>query len=377
MPLSTPLSLSQQIAFHALGPDCEDFRLVRDIFDKPIAKLYGDQTAAVDKIKNNNDRLCEGLYIDGLLKGIIVFKKSLDGKKRLELKTLYVRQPELNRGKGYGTKLLTRLLNVAEMRMADGIKVTVSSKVPKVLSFYESMGFTVYRSEKGHYPGTQEHCLSVKLSELKSKLAKKQSKKSHPPVASGQVASASSAVSAQSNKTELSPDQSLQSDRIPRKKSTSSLFSPSNHHKRSRPSDSGSRASQGKYRTCTLMAKYVRQIESGYKTWEGRCNTNLFRNYNVGDTVKWFAGSVASVTTEIVAIKNFNSFSEMVKNIGHKALVNETRSDEECIRVYNRIPGYSDKARRFGVVAFQLKVVSPQSTSRNRYDEPSAKRVRY
>ena len=377
MPLKEPLSFSQETAFHPLDSDCADFPKVTDIFDKTITKLYGDQAAALDKINSKNDRYCEGLYIGGVLRGFIVFKKSLDGKKRLELKTLIVRQED--RGKGYGIELLKRVLNVAELRMADGVKLTVSSRVPKVLSFYESMGFSVYRSVPGHYPGTQEHHLSVMLPELRGKLGKKHSKKTVVSVTSASLLASAhiEASNVQSKKSQLPSCQSVQPDRTPGIKSSPNLFSSSNNRKRSAPSGEASSSSHGTRRTCTLMAKYVRQIEEGRKTWEGRCNTNLFNNYKIGDTVKWFAGSVAAVTTEIVGIKKFSSFRDMVKEIGHKALVNETRSDEECIKVYDRIPGYSDKARRYGVVAFQLKVVAPQQSSRNDNDQPVLKRARY
>jgi ASC-1-like (ASCH) protein/ribosomal protein S18 acetylase RimI-like enzyme len=121
--------------------------------------------------------------------------------------------------------------------------------------------------------------------------------------------------------------------------------------------------SSGNYRTCTLMKKYVQLIQSGKKSYEARCGTKMFQNYRQGDTVKWFAGSVADVTTKIVAVERFKSWEEMLRTNGYEGYVPDARNLQHAIQVYNAIPGYREKAERFGVLSFKLEVINRPESS--------------
>ena len=112
--------------------------------------------------------------------------------------------------------------------------------------------------------------------------------------------------------------------------------------------------------TCTLKGQYVRAIRSGKKTFEGRVATPHFRSYVPGKTVEWFAGQTNKVTTEIVSRREFRSFREMLTQIGYDKFVPEVRSLEEAVRLYDGIPGYSEKAQTFGALALEVRVISPQ-----------------
>ncbi len=112
---------------------------------------------------------------------------------------------------------------------------------------------------------------------------------------------------------------------------------------------------------CNLKDPYVSLIASGQKTFEGRVNTSYFKDYKVGDLVTW-SSHTTSVTTQILERREYpEGFREMLKDIGHKKMLPETKSLEEALVIYQMIPGYNEKVNRFGALAFGLVRCSSSS----------------
>jgi ASC-1-like (ASCH) protein/ribosomal protein S18 acetylase RimI-like enzyme len=291
---SAASSPSPSFEFSVVDRDCKDFPLVVQAFRERVAPIYGPQETALDKIGRGSDRLCEMLYENGIGKAIIVYKKAVNQRGALELKTLAVLNPETDSDKGYEDILVQRVVKVAKMRMADYIEVTVSSKKPETLAFFTKNKFTVHNSSLGYYEkGATEHFLYKDL----------------------RVAPVAAAAAASTAPTE------------------SRLFQ------------------------CTLGKQYIQQIRSGAKTYEGRIYSGPFRNYRIGDRVTWFAGQ-DSVTTEITDLKVYKTFEEMLKAVGFKKMLPLVAEFELAAAAYHNIPSYTDRARQSGVVALGVKVIA-------------------
>lgn len=301
------------INFKVIDKACKEFPLVRFVFNDTIAKLYGSQEEALDKIGVGGDRLCEMLFVDDNPKGIIVYKKDLQGNKELELKTLCLLDHSEESGRGYGSALLDRVHDIAESRKAEHILVTVSSKSP-ALGFFKRKGFKVEEQCPDKYmKGATENILSC-------------------------------AVEKRRTLTNTLSNAAINNTRTP------ILFQ-------------APRANVRPDHTCTLRREYIDAISSGKKTFEGRVATPHFKNYVPGKIIKWESRQNA-VTTEIVSRHEFGSFGEMLNKLGHEKFVPEVRNLEEAKRLYDNIPGYAEKVRRFGALALELKVVDVRNESR-------------
>lgn len=105
----------------------------------------------------------------------------------------------------------------------------------------------------------------------------------------------------------------------------------------------------------TLRAPYIRQIQQGLKTIEGRINSGQFRNIPQGRVIKFFGGPY-SVLCEVTKLVVYKSFREMLEKEGFKKCVNEAKSLEDAVRIYDSIPSFKERAAQSGVVAIHLKL---------------------
>ena len=341
-PAPTP---APNLTFSVIDRDCREFTLVTRAFNDLIAPIYGSQEDPLAKIGRGSDRLCEMLYDADAPKALIVYKKALNSRGALELKTLVVLKPTEDSGRGYGSMLIKRVQEVAQSRMADFIEVSVSSQKPEALAFFQKKQFIVDRTVPNRYlQGSTETFLSRALSSGAS------SARVHAasPLASNRTAF---------QEYERGEKRSLSS-------SSSSSPAPVRQERRTH--------------TCTLKGEYVRQIISGAKTFEGRIYSGFFRNYQVGDVVTWFAGDL-KVRTEITEVRRFPSFDSMLRSVGFKNMLPLLSNIQSALAAYNSIPGYSEKAQQFGVVAFGVRVVPDQTqpgVATSSSAEPAGKRQR-
>lgn len=104
----------------------------------------------------------------------------------------------------------------------------------------------------------------------------------------------------------------------------------------------------------TLKDLYIRQILSGKKTVEGRIFSGMFKNINTGRILEFFSSN-SSVRCEVKGVRVYPSFSAMLEKEGYQNCVNEARSFDEALHIYESISGYKDRARQFGVVAIHIE----------------------
>ena len=365
--------------FHVIDGTHPHFKKVEKIFVSGIGTVYGDQSNAIEKLSASRDRVCEGMYNKGHLAGIIQYKKALAGVD-LDLKTLVLRNPGKDKGKGFGRQLVRRAAVVASLRGAKGVVVSVSSEVSAaVLPFFKRFGFAVVETVEDKYKkGFSEHFMRGALARIEDSLQQRKSRVGASS-SSSRVEKASSASASHrpevggGEKKRMRPVSVGEGDRramahagggggaAPARHRTESYGTVVPGMGRGRGSALGGVTSSGGGRggliTCTLQRKYVELIRSGHKTWEGRCSTTFFKDYQPGRLVKFFAGRAASVTVRIVERKTFRGFREMLTAIGHQYFVPGVPTLEDAVRLYHNIPRYQEKAQRFGALAFKVEVV--------------------
>lgn len=94
----------------------KEWGLIKELFEKVLVPLYGDQTVPLEKIQNGKDRKCLLLCLEKGPAGVIVYKTALSEEyaeytieKSLEIKTLFVIDAKQNSGKGIGKQLLNKI----------------------------------------------------------------------------------------------------------------------------------------------------------------------------------------------------------------------------------------------------------------------------
>lgn len=119
--------------------------------------------------------------------------------------------------------------------------------------------------------------------------------------------------------------------------------------------DTGSRQHE-----ITLKRKYIHQIKSGGKTIEGRINNGMILRFKTGDNVRFFykQNERDDARCKIEDIRKYKSFKELLESEGYENCLTDVRSLNEAVRIYDKIPSYSQRAAKFGVVAIQLSLLS-------------------
>lgn len=142
---------------------------VRSIFNEVLEPLYGSQDKAVKQIEESSDRRCFLLYQDADPVAVLQFKavatsefQEFGAAESIEIKSLFVYNPQRNSGKGLASRLLEKLKEELPRLGIDfnGIHVTVSERVAESLLFFKKKGFGVVHTWDGRYiPGVKEHLL--------------------------------------------------------------------------------------------------------------------------------------------------------------------------------------------------------------------------
>lgn len=109
-------------------------------------------------------------------------------------------------------------------------------------------------------------------------------------------------------------------------------------------------------------------ILQGKKTIEGRLNRGKFKDYQVGDTI-WLRrdyrdeygqlhdGEPRQAYVEIVGIRNYASFADMLSAEGYKTVVPSASSLEDALSVYNSYYSTDDQLEH-GVLAIEIALVN-------------------
>ncbi len=106
----------------------------------------------------------------------------------------------------------------------------------------------------------------------------------------------------------------------------------------------------------TLKKIFIEQIRSGLKRVEARPYCGAVTKYQPGDTVRFYYYSNAKddVICKIAEIKIFPTFKELLEESNFSLCIPSTKNFDEALKVYQQIPKYSEKEKKFGVVAIHL-----------------------
>jgi|GEM_PF-1893570 len=274
---------------------------------KVFQQLYKEPDAALKKIEAGDDRTCRLLYQDTTPKGVVVYKdipnddyKRYGSGNSIEIKVHRLLDPKRDSGKGLSTQLLQHVVSFAESRRASAVHIKLSPSEEALLQFFGRHQFKQIREEvRGGSHKVEEYVLQRLLS----------------PV----------------NTTPRAP------------------APPAAANNREGP------VTRASYKDVTLKNPYVNFIKQGKKTVEGRINAGMFFNVRVGDRFRFF-NQAAEVFCCVTDVKRYPSFDGMLAKEGYKQCIPESNSLKEAADIYNRIPGYAERARQSGVLALHLAV---------------------
>ena len=143
------------------------FPIVKYAFKTILEPIYGDQTSAIDKIQFDLDRNCELMFIGDNPVGILIYKRNLQCehglKDALELKTLFLLEPEKNSGKGFGSLLYKRIVEVAKKLRVKTIFCTASEKSKESMNCAQRRGFQIVSTLNKQTNGCKEFLLVKQL----------------------------------------------------------------------------------------------------------------------------------------------------------------------------------------------------------------------
>ncbi len=158
--------------------DCkEKFPQVKKVFTEVMAPIYGEQQDLLSDVEKRRDRKTEILTYRGKDVGCIVYKRDLtknranqDASEYLEVSLVALFDPVRDSSKGYRTKLLKRIEEVAKELRADAICYTLPTKLEDHIQYFVHKNFE--RKDLAQ-TGPVTECMLVKtLEQKRRKVAK-------------------------------------------------------------------------------------------------------------------------------------------------------------------------------------------------------------
>lgn len=112
-------------------------------------------------------------------------------------------------------------------------------------------------------------------------------------------------------------------------------------------------------------SKLLDDIIAGRKTIEGRLNRGKFADYQVGDEIRLrrdirdaegtlHDGEPDQARVEIIAIRRYNSFLEMVQTEGYQRVIPHAVSAESAAAEYDKYYSAADQ-QKYGVLAVEIR----------------------
>lgn len=97
----------------------------------------------------------------------------------------------------------------------------------------------------------------------------------------------------------------------------------------------------------------------GVKSVEGRINTGKYTLIREGDLLEFHTDSSSdSITKRVKCVSQYESFKEMLQDVGVEKCLPGVGSVKEGEIIYHGFPEYEKKAKEFGVLALFLENVS-------------------
>ena len=95
-------------------------------------------------------------------------------------------------------------------------------------------------------------------------------------------------------------------------------------------------------------------IIDGKKKVETRAATPKYREIKVGDKIILVCGS-QKIKKEIIKVELFKTIGALLKKYKPEEINPKTHSAKEARAMWYSFPGYEEKIKRFGLVAWRLK----------------------
>ena len=109
-----------------------------------------------------------------------------------------------------------------------------------------------------------------------------------------------------------------------------------------------------------LSEHWFTLISLGLKTCEGRLHKHIFKDYKIGDIIKWWNNDFDKgrvCFTKIININLYKTFEEYLIDKGLKNCLPGMPNMEHGLDVYLHYFGKEDETK-YGVVSFELEIIN-------------------
>ena len=107
-----------------------------------------------------------------------------------------------------------------------------------------------------------------------------------------------------------------------------------------------------KNRILTLKEPYFSQLNSCKKTVEWRSGKS-FEYYKIGDVIT-FINWNKQISKKIANIIKYSSLEEYIENEWLENILPWIKTKEDAVKIYEWIPGYKEKIKKYGIIAFKF-----------------------
>jgi ASC-1-like (ASCH) protein len=96
------------------------------------------------------------------------------------------------------------------------------------------------------------------------------------------------------------------------------------------------------------------EIKNGSKSVETRAATEKYQKIKSGDSFVIVCGK-SRMNKTIKRARHFRTISALIKTVGLKKVMPDVSTIEEAKRRWNSYPGYKEKIKQHGLMAFELE----------------------
>jgi len=95
-------------------------------------------------------------------------------------------------------------------------------------------------------------------------------------------------------------------------------------------------------------------VKDGLKKIETRAATPRYQKIKAGDSIKFVCGK-SKFIKKVKRVELFKSISEMLKKYKVREINPFIKSEKELRNMYKSYPKYTEKLRKFGLIAIEFK----------------------
>ena len=110
-----------------------------------------------------------------------------------------------------------------------------------------------------------------------------------------------------------------------------------------------------------LDIRWFNFIKNNNKTIEGRIYDEKRKKYKINDIIKFTNNTNSEVIERKISnleiFTNQETFMDVINADNYKKLIPDAETIEDAVKVYENIPTYKDKAKKYGIILIQFKYV--------------------